>query len=60
MWFFVAVLGALFFIHLEQVCRQRFSVLRQELQARRKAPKIVGGRKAGKYIPGRRAGEEPL
>ena len=32
-WFFVAELGALFFIHLEQVCRQRFSVRRQERKA---------------------------
>ncbi len=40
-----------------QVKRQGSTVLRQELQARRKAPKIVGGRKAGKYIPGRRAGK---
>jgi len=37
-----------------QVKRQGSTVLRQELQARRKAPKIVGGRKA------RFAGKEPL
>lgn len=40
-----------------RVNHQGSTVLRQELQARRKAPKIVGGRKAGKYIPGRRAGK---
>ncbi|RLL86626.1 hypothetical protein Y696_09510 [Mesotoga sp. H07pep.5.4] len=37
---------------------QPSTVLRQELQARRKAPRIIGGRKAGKFIPGRRAGKD--
>ena len=54
-----------------RVNRQGSTGLRQELQARRKAPKIVGGRKAGstsrdaglaKIMPGRKArfaGKDP-
>ncbi|RLL85648.1 hypothetical protein Y697_07105 [Mesotoga sp. BH458_6_3_2_1] len=45
-----------------QVNRQRFSVLRQELQARRKAPKIIGDQLRSdaapqEVRPGRPSGE---